>query len=243
MIVNSKGARLLSLVLALALVTLGCATLQGKSGGALKTETHSVDLGEATSVRMQLTMNMGKLTINSGSDKLAEGTFSYNVPDWRPKVDYTVTGSQGLLVINQPDEGGMVVVKDAQNTWDLRLNDAVPLDLDISTGASESVLNLQDLQLAKVNIQTGAGKTTVDLSGNWDHDLMVHIQGGIGKVEVKLPSGMGVTVEAQSGIGNVNVQGLSKQGNRYVNQAYGTAANTLTLTIEAGVGTIDLSVP
>ena len=37
-------------------------------------------------------MGAGELTIASGTSKLAEGTFTYNVPEWKPVVDYRAGG-------------------------------------------------------------------------------------------------------------------------------------------------------
>ena len=69
------------------------------------------------------------------------------------------------------------------------------------------------------------------------------IEGGAGKLTVMLPSDIGVRVDAQTGIGSVNTSGLTKEGDSYVNEAYGVSPYTLNLDIQAGVGAIDLQVP
>jgi hypothetical protein len=43
----------------------------------------------------------------------------------------------------------------------------------------------------------GAGEVTVDLTGDWQNDLDVNIEGGVGEITLRLPRGVGVRVEAE----------------------------------------------
>jgi hypothetical protein len=153
-----------------------------------------------------------------------------------------VDGGQGSLVVSQPDEEVNLVNQGAQNRWDLLLNSRVPIDLEVSTGASKSELNLSAIDLTRLKVETGAGEGTIDLSGGWSHDLSVIIQGGVGNLTVILPREMGVRVRVETGIGNVKTAGLSKDGNDYVNEALGVSSQTLSIDIQAGIGAIDLQV-
>ena len=47
-------------------------------------------------------------------------------------------------------------------------------------------------------------------------------------------------VDTESGIGKINANGLKRDGNAYVNDAYGESEVTLLINIEAGVGDINL---
>ena len=88
----------------------------------------------------------------------------------------------------------------------------------------------------------GAGRTTIDLTGAYDSDLVASIQGGVGRATVLLPSEVGVRVEAQGGLGEINTEGLQKEGEAYVNDAYGDSEVTLDVDIQGGVGQINLEV-
>jgi hypothetical protein len=59
-----------------------------------------------------------------------EGTFQYNISGWKPKVVYEVNGSEGTLSVTQPDKISNLV-KNGENTWDLGLGEAIPMDLEI----------------------------------------------------------------------------------------------------------------
>ena len=94
--------------------------------------------------------------------------------------------------------------------------------------------------MASLLVKTGAGQTSIDLSSDLQHDLHATFEGGVGDLSVKLPSGMGVRASASSGIGSLANEGLSKEGDYYVNDIYGTAPHTLFLDVNSGIGSIKL---
>ena len=47
-------------------------------------------------------------------------------------------------------------------------------------------------------------------------------------------------MNAQGGIGSVSAHGLKKDGDAYVNDAYGKSPVTIDMTIHGGVGSINL---
>jgi hypothetical protein len=82
----------------------------------------------------------------------------------------------------------------------------------------------------------------VDLTGDYEQDLDASIQGGVGEATVMLPSEIGVRARAEGGLGNINAEGLQKEGDSYVNDAYGDADVTLEVDVQGGVGQINLEV-
>jgi hypothetical protein len=222
-----------------ALFLVSCGT-QGI--GDLQRESRSVDLDNAQSVRAELKMGAGELNLTGGADALVEGDFAYNVADWKPEVNYDVTGDAGELSVEQGSGEDVPVGGEVRNEWDLRLNDDVPIDLSVEMGAGESDLDLDSLTLTGLDLQMGAGKTTVDLTGDYDRDLSATIEGGVGEATVRLPSAVGVKVNAEGGLGAINTQGLQREGDAYVNDAYGDSDVTLDVDVRGGVGRINLEV-
>lgn len=255
-------------VMAILVISLGCSFTvnlpETVEVGELQHESQTVELGEAKTARVKVDMGAGELTIRGGADSLMEADFTYNVADWRPQVEYTVVSDQGRLEVRQPDIRRINWGDEVRNEWDLRFNNTVPLEMAINLGAGESDLELGALNLTELDINGGAGDTRVDLSGNqsltrmdfkmgvgattfdlrgdWQQDLAVDIKGGVGQTTLRLPSEIGVRVEVTSGLGNVSAVGLHRDGNAYINDAYGKSDSTLTITIQAGVGEINLEV-
>jgi hypothetical protein len=208
----------------------------------MQRQSQSVDLENAQSVRAQLKMGAGELNLTGGADRLMEAEFSYNVANWKPKVNYDVSGETGELVVRQGSGGGVRLGGEARNEWDIRFNDEVPTDLVVQMGAGESDLDLDSLTLTGLDLQMGAGKTTVDLTGDYAQDVEASIQGGVGEATVLLPSEVGVRAKAEGGLGKINAKGLQKEGNSYVNDAYGDSAVTLDVDVQGGIGEINLEV-
>jgi len=222
---------------------IACGLLNTTRMGEVKSETQTVDLDSASTARVQIEFPAGELKVEGGASSLMDASFRYNVSDWQPQVKYGENGAQGELLVSQPGDDKLPVGGTLINEWTVHLANDLPMDLTILTGAGNAELDLGALDLTNVNIQTGAGVTNVDLSGTWQHDLDVSIVGGVGELTVNLPAEMGVRVDKETALVNVSADGLIRDGNGYVNRAYGTAPYTLTLKLQAGVGSVVLKVP
>jgi len=230
------------LLVAAAAVALFVVACQTQEVGALQRESQAVDLENAQSVRADLRMGAGELKVTGGADALMEGDFSYNVAAWKPEVNYDVSGDTGELSVEQGSGEGVPVGGGARNEWDLRLNDEVPTDLVVEMGAGESDLDLDSLSLTGLTLQMGAGKTTVDLTGDYARSFDASIEGGVGEATVLLPSEVGTRASAEGGLGKINADGLRREGQAYVNDAYGDSEVTLSVDVQGGVGQINLEV-
>jgi hypothetical protein len=240
-----KGLAFLFTLLVTGAVLAGaCGTQPGgtQQVGEMQRESHSIQAENAQSVRAQLKMGAGELNLTGGADQLMEADFAYNVADWKPKVNYDVSGETGELTVRQGSDGGVRLGGDARNVWDIRFNDQLPTDLVVQMGAGESNLDLDSLTLTGLDLQMGAGKTTVDLTGDYAQDFDASIQGGVGEATVLLPSEVGVRAKAEGGLGTINAEGLQKEGDSYVNDAYGDSEVTLEVDVQGGVGQINLEV-
>jgi len=231
---------LINVVLLAALLLVSCSSDDVRVG-ELRTESRSVELGDAKSVDVNITIGAGDLVMTGGAEKLLEADFTYNVAKLKPEVEFT----DGTLVVQHPDVRGYRTpqdIKDFRNEWDLRLNNDVPMNLSLEMGAGTSDLQLAGLSLTGLDIILGAGKSTVDLSGDWVHDLDVTIDAGAGNLSVRLPRDVGVRVKVEAGLGTIEAPGLTKDGAFYTNAAYGVSAVTLQVDLVAGVGQINLEV-
>jgi hypothetical protein len=241
------GVVVLSIVMLAATAVLnGACSTQGGGGtpkvGKMQRESKSVDPKNAQSAHVQLKMGAGELNLTGGADKLMEGDFSYNVSEWKPKVSYDVSGDVGELVVKQGSANGGNLSGGARNEWDISMNDQLPTDLVVQLGAGESELDLDSLTLTGVDLRMGAGKITVDMSGDYTRDFDATIEGGVGQATVLLPSEVGVKAKAEGGLGKINAKGLKRVGDSYVNGAYGESDTNLSVDVKGGVGEINLKV-
>lgn len=225
-----------ALLAAAAIALGGCVDFEAT--GPERHESQSIDLDKAEMARVELKMGAGELTVDSGSPKLMDADFAYNIPSWKPIVNYSSTGFRGNLTIQQPSgsHGG----SHADYKWNVRLNNTIPMDVEAELGAGEARLNLGDLNLRSVRVNMGVGEVRLDLRGKPARDYSVEINGGVGQATVYLPADTGVIANAAGGIGNISVSGLEKRNGHWINPAHENAPVTIHVDVHGGVGEIRL---
>lgn len=205
-------------------------------------ETRSVDVDEADAVDVIVDVSVGTLVVEGGAEGLLEASFSYNVAEWRPEIEYSEAGSRGVLRVTQPEAGGKRVPNGAKNRWTLALGDDVPVSISLDMGVGEARLELSSLTLTELDVDQGVGRLIVDLTGERTGDMDVDIDGGVGEAILRIPSDVGVRVDGDMGIGSFSAPGLTKRDGVYVNDAYGSTDATIDIRIDAGIGSIRIEV-
>jgi hypothetical protein len=234
----------LAVLAALLPLTTGCAVGRGEPlvVGEMVTETQSFEVDGARSLEVDLSVNLGSLRLSGGSEGLADMEFTYNVAEWKPKVDRSERGDRAHLTIEQPDLQDRSIPDDAESRWNVKLNSDVPVTLNLDVGIGESVIALGGTSATSVTIDQGIGEITLDLTGDWANDLEVSIDGGIGTATIRVPEEVGVRVRADAGIGSVSAFGFTRRGDAYVNGSYGETEATIDIAIDAGIGNITIQV-
>jgi hypothetical protein len=220
---------------------VGCTVaLPSARVGELVTKSETVELGDAQSVNVDIQMAAGELAVSGGASELMKADFTYNVDELAPEVEY----SGGTLTVRTPEAGirlgSLGDLADYRYEWDLRFNDDVPMEMKVELAAGRADLELGDLSLTTLDVETGASEVTLDLTGTWHDDLDVNISSGVGEVTVRLPGSVCVRVGVEAGLGEVRTGGLTKDGNTYVNDACGESDVTLRIDISTGVGAVNL---
>jgi hypothetical protein len=236
---DRKSAKALAAVVGTAAFLSGCG-FNSVATGDTRDETVSFDLDDSTSARVELRMGGGELRVTSGTSKLMEGKFSYNVADWKPVVDYRAGAtSTGELKLSQPNSSGNSF-GNSVNNWDVNLNGELPLDVTAHLGAGEANLELGKMNLSRVDMSIGAGKVTMDLRGEPKRDYTVQIRGGVGETVVYLPRDVGISATATKGIGDISTEGLENRDGLWVNPDRIDAPVTVRVDVKGGIGQIRL---
>ncbi|MBI4890103.1 MAG: hypothetical protein HY821_05705 [Acidobacteria bacterium] len=193
----------------------------------------------AEQVRAEISMAAGELKVSGGAHEMMEAEFTTNLAEYNPEVRFDESGFRRKLTVEQRD-GTTQIIGDLVNRWDVKLAGDLPLDLSVKCGAGESRLDLRELTLRSVEMNIGVGEVKADLRNNPKHDYDVAIRGGVGQATVIVPTEVGVVAEAAGGIGEINVRGMKRDGNRWVNEAYGKSKVTIRLNVKGGIGQIDI---
>jgi hypothetical protein len=232
----NKNVALLVCAAMLCFAVLGCTfSVPTLNVGALEEVKHAIALDGATSADVQLLIGTGELTVSPGAAGLLDGTFRYNVKEWKPELERSKVGELASVLVRQgaDKESWGIAGKGARNEWDIRLSNKVPLRLTIAMGAGESKLDLSGLRLSRLNVDGGAGDTLISFNAPNPETLSaVDVNSGAGKVELR-------------SVGNASPEKLNIKGGAGevvldLNGAWGRSAQIEVIT---GVGKVTLKLP
>ena len=120
-------------------------------------------------------------------------------------------------------------------------NQAEMSDLTLDTGASKlEVRGIGHANPGRVEVQGGVGDITLDFTGAWSHSADVQVTAGVGSITLRLPDDVGVWVEVEGGLSSVSTSGLEREGDAYVNDAFGKVETELRIQVTTGVGAVSL---
>jgi len=217
------------------LLLSGCSSVFSEK---TRDETLLVEKDKAEKLEVDINLGVGELFVKKGAKDWVEGTAQYNIKKLAPQVHYNLNGKTGNVEIEHKGSKNIRLGK-MKNTWDIELNEDIPMDLSIETGASTAELDLRGLQLENLDIETGVSDLLVDLSGDWKKSFETNIETGVGATTVILPSTVGVKLTTEEGIGSSSIEGLISKGKGvYVNEAYEKADVVLEVNSEIGVGDV-----
>lgn len=222
---------------ALTLLTPAC-YVSTEGSGNVEHDARAIDINGAKSVDVEVEMGAGELVMQGGAAKLMDADFRYRERDGKPEVKYGVSGSRGTLEVRQPSHH--TIGSNDKNRWELRLNEEVPMDVRVKMGAGEGRLTLGNTALHSLEVEIGAGEMKVDLTGHPHGDIDVKIHGGVGEATVRLPRRARLDVEAHGGIGEISARGMDKRGDRWVNEPAGQPDATIHVSVNGGIGQINL---
>ena len=212
---------------------------RGPSGQVHET----VALDGAASARVQLKHGAGRLSVRSVSDPglLLDGTFGGAI-DKRVRrsgdvLDVRVTQrSDAWLAGAFPWNWGHTGPFD----WTIRLSRAVPLHLEIDAGANQAELDLGDLTVEDLVVNTGASETKLTLPTKGR--TTARIKAGAASVKVRVPERTAARIVVKGGLTSVKVDEIrfpSVPGG-HQSRDYEEAENRVDLEIDAGAATVEV---
>ena len=228
-------------ILALALVAGaymgGCQVLQMSPAGPMLTDSRSVKQDNAKSVAVKMDMQVGDLKLMGGASDLMNADFEYNIPGWKPDVQYAVNGDRATLAVEQPSVNNMRFIG-VQNHWNVRLRDELPMSLAIRSDTGSRDLRLNGLNLTDLTVDSDTGSNMVDLSGTYASLKSVGVRGDTGGCTLLLtgsyPVLTSLNVECDTGGIHADLSG-NWEKNATVKLAADTGGISVTLPKNIGV--------
>lgn len=146
---------------------------------------------------------------------------------------------------------------------DLDLGGLALVDLDLSTGASESTvvvsepnslemstanfsvgaaefeaMGLGNLNAERIEVDAGVGSIILGLDGAWQQDARLSIDMGLGSLEIHVPEGLGIRLRKDSFLTSLDSEGLIKRGDVYESPDFDEAERRVTIDLDAAFGSV-----
>jgi hypothetical protein len=210
----------------------------------MESEAAALPLENASQAKITFNHGAGKLYLTSGADPmdLLTGTFGGGLDSSVRSLD------DGLDVsLRVRDRGPYVFVPwvwgpHNQIGWEVRLTDEIPLDLAIKTGASDTRLDLTDLQVTNLRVETGASATEILLPDSVAATKVV-VKAGAASVKVSVPDEVAAKIRVTGGMmsAGVNRDRFPKSGGYYQSPDYDTAAHKVEIRVDMGAGSVTVN--
>jgi len=173
---------------------------------------------------VDLKYDVGQLEITKTTDdKLFSYDLQYDKRRYDPKFSFDAGDRASMrLDTNSHGSNSLGGGHGKDNDLTLRLSDKVPLDLNLATGVADSRLEMSGLQVHRM-----------------------HLRGGVGKTEVTFEKAQAQPMDSfdvESGVGELIVHGLGNTQVSHVDLKGGVGHTELDFTGELGMAHIDASV-
>ena len=195
------------------------------------TETLVVPLAGATEAAVRIRFGAGTLHAHPASPgDLVDG-------DFRGGVMHRVV-APGRVELEQDTRYGLPWLE-RSSEWNVGLTAEVPLDLRIDAGANKSVLDLRDLRIRRLDLQTGASDMRVILPRAAGMTA-VKAQHGAASLTLEVPGGVAARIRTTMALGSTQVDEtrFPRSASGYESPDYATATNRLDIDASGGVGSL-----
>jgi hypothetical protein len=205
-------------------------------------EKMAVPLDGAKEAHIRIEHGAGRLHISgkAGAQELLSGKFDH--------VDLSSKRSGDDLKVSLKSRWGENMMwafpwnwGSYRHEWDFALNGDVPISLDIDSGASESHLDLRELKIKKIDLDTGASSNVMILPEKAGF-TKVDISSGAASHEVTVPAGVAADIRIESGLSGIDIdeKRFPRAGKHYTSPDYATAANKVEINVETGVSSVTI---
>jgi hypothetical protein len=223
------------------------------------TFSQNTDLTSIKKLRADIDISAGTIHMSSHNSSIAEFKSVYTKKNYKAEVKLDLKNER--LRIHQPQMKNVNMKEGDKNDWQIKIPKNLDTDLTLKLGAGEGFIDLSNSKINRMDFEAGAGNfelnlantpitnlvvnagvgaLIINLSGKHNGNLKASINGGIGEIKLVFPRDAGVRVKI-NGLGSIKKGGFKKQDGYYINEFYRKAADQIDVSVNGGLGEIDLS--
>jgi hypothetical protein len=192
--------------------------------------------------RASLEVDVGAATITiSGSSSIGTDLYRAHIEYSGPKPSVSLDRASGTLRISQANNG-FDFFQSRRFVLNLQLNPGVAWRFTENSGSSADTLNLADLKVDSMTINTGASRDDITL-GPPSGSVSITINGGSLSVHISRPTGTAASITVSGGAISLNADGRQQHaiGNvSYESSDFGAAADSYRVSISGGACAVTL---
>lgn len=168
------------------------------------TNTYNTQLDRAESATINLYPSVGEVDIYALETEAA--LFSAEATYIGEDITFDVTGTSRRQIDFGQNEVRTTswLGTDKPLRWNIGLTPAIPLRLSINTGVGDSDLDLADLNLTGLTLNSGVGRVNLTLPDQ-ETPYQITVTGGVGDFKVQFPENADVDLTFSSGVGDLDV--------------------------------------
>ncbi len=227
------------LIWPVALIAFGLSILWGYFNDPKEAlvESLAVPLEATQEATLAIAFGAGQLTLSSGA---AAGNLLDATLGGGAESDVKRTGSRTSVTLKRKWAlENMTNWQKEANEWQIRVAKNIPLSFKLEGGASQTDVDLRDLQVRDLKVGTGASQTNIILpaAAGMTH---AHFETGMAQLNITVPEGVAARIKADSGLSDIDVDQsrFPKMGDVYESTTYAGATNRVDIRIETGLGSV-----
>ena len=256
---------------------------QASEAQSWRTVTMSRQASGQQDLRVQVSYGAGTFRVHPAEQGLLYRMhLRYDEEIFEPRAE--LNGNRLRLGVEGIGKGIRVGGKHDSGEMELALARGIPMELDLEFGAVRADIDLGGLSLTELDLSTGASESTVDVSepnpasmplasfevgaadftarhlgnlnarrvsvdagigsvalwfdGSWRQDADVAIQMGLGSLELHFPEGLGVKLTKDSFLTSLDSEGMVKRGDAYYSLDWDRAERKVTIQLDAAFGSV-----
>lgn len=154
------------------------------------------------------------------------------------RVNHTLANGVYELSIRPTARGWAWLGPDRGEKLELALASGIPWSIKVKAGAIDAELDLDQVLLEKLDLETGASSVTIKIGEVSPHGAQVLLSGGVASYRLALASDLNVTITSDSGLTNLDVEGFDRTADgTFVHEGKGPP---VLVTVKTGVSSVKI---
>ena len=213
-------------------IVLSALPISGRETAATRT---SVPLGGAAAGRVVVKHGAGRLWVRSTRDPeaLADGSFGGGVEPRERRIGDTMEVTLERRSWRPRSGRGAM-------DWEVGITRRVPVSLEVDAGANRAELDLTDLTVPDLRVNTGASDTSITLPAQGRTRAVVVC--GAANVRIRVPERTAARIAVRAGLMSVRIDEtrFPKSAQGYRSPEFDDAGDGIDLSIEGGAASVEV---